>query len=97
MAAPERRTPRAIRLLNPSREEQEIRLGWRMAGLGMQVASEVGAGALLGWLVDWRFHTDPWGLVTGGAVGIVVGLTSLLVSAWRLNKELDRKPPSRGE
>ncbi len=32
--------------------ESEIRIGWRMGGLGMEVAGAVVAGAILGWGFD---------------------------------------------
>ncbi len=77
-----------------NREAEEIRIGWRMAGLGFQVATEVAAGALLGWLFDrWR-GTDPTGLLIGAIVGIVVGLWSLIKGSLKLNRELDALHPA---
>jgi F0F1-type ATP synthase assembly protein I len=75
--------------------EGEIRVGWRMGGLGMEVATQVGAGALLGWLFDrWR-GSAPTGLLVGATIGIVVGLWSLIKGALKLNRALDRKTPRR--
>jgi F0F1-type ATP synthase assembly protein I len=66
-----------------------------MGGLGMEVASQVGAGALLGWLFDrWR-GTAPTGLLVGATIGIVVGLWSLIKGGLKLNRDLDRKPVRR--
>lgn len=74
----------------------ESRVGWRLAGVGMQAASEVMAGALLGWLVDrWRGHGSV-GLLTGAIIGIVVAMWTLLKVGLRLNRELDRTSPVRG-
>ena len=37
------------------REREEVRMGYRMMGIGFEVVSQVGAGLLLGWLWDrWR-------------------------------------------
>jgi F0F1-type ATP synthase assembly protein I len=75
--------------------EGEIRVGWRMGGLGMQVASEAGAGALLGWLFDrWR-GTAPTGLLVGAVIGIVVALWSLIRGGLKLNRDLDREAARR--
>jgi F0F1-type ATP synthase assembly protein I len=66
-----------------------------MGGLGMEVATQVGAGALLGWLFDrWR-GTAPTGLLVGAVIGIVVGLWSLIKGALKLNRELDRDTARR--
>lgn len=59
-----------------------------MLGLGFQVVSEVGAGLLGGWLLQWATGWR-WGVVVGGAVGIVVGLYTLIRSAWKLNAGLE--------
>ena len=67
-----------------------------MGGLGMEVATQVGAGALLGWLYDRWQGTAPTGLLVGAVIGIVVGLWSLIRGALKLNRELDRRSPTRG-
>lgn len=78
------------------RVEGEIRIGWRMGGLGMEVASEVAAGVLLGWGYDkWR-GTAPTGLLVGSIAGIVVGLWTLVYGAFKLNRLLDRQYPTAG-
>ncbi len=73
-----------------------MRIGWRMAGLGMEVAAQVAGGALLGWAFDaWR-GTAPTGLLVGSIVGIVVGLWSLIHGALKLNRVLDERYPTAG-
>jgi F0F1-type ATP synthase assembly protein I len=77
-------------------EAEEIRVGWKMAGVGMQVASEVVAGTLLGWLFDyWRGHGHA-GVLVGSVCGICVGLFSLIRQSLRLNALLDRTAPLAG-
>ncbi len=81
---------------HPDESEDEIRVGWRMGGLGMEVAGQMVAGAVLGWLFDrWR-GTGSVGLLTGSLIGIVVGLWSLIRGALRLNRELERGNPMAG-
>lgn len=61
----------------------------------MEVASQVAAGALLGWAFDsWR-GTAPTGLVVGALAGILVGLWSLIKGALKLHRQLDRQNPVR--
>ena len=67
-----------------------------MAGLGMQVTSEVVAGALLGLFVDYLRGHGHTGVIVGSLVGISVGLYSLVSQALRLNRQLDRVAPTKG-
>ncbi len=76
--------------------EAEVRVGWRLSGLGMEVAAQVAAGALLGWLFDRWQGTAPTGLMVGGIAGIAVGLFSLVKGSLKLNRDLDRMHPTTG-
>ncbi len=77
-----------------SRETEETRVGWRMAGIGMQVASEVAAGVLLGWIFDKIRGHGNIGVLLGAIAGIAVGLWSLIRNSLNLNRELDRNHPT---
>jgi ATP synthase protein I len=66
-----------------------------MGGLGMEVAAQVGAGALLGWMFDRWKGTAPTGLLVGSLIGIAVGLWSLIKGALKLNRQLDRQTDRR--
>ena len=70
-------------------QEKEIRVGWKMAGLGGETASYVAAGLLLGWGFSEWFGSDVW-LVVGGIAGTVTGMVALVRGALKLNKEMDR-------
>ena len=76
--------------------EGEMQVGWRMGGLGMEVAAQVAAGALLGWLFDRLRGSGQTGLLVGSVIGIVVGLWSLIRGALKLNRELERRHPTSG-
>jgi len=76
--------------------EDEVRTGWRMAGIGFEVASEVAAGALIGWGVDSIAGTGRRWTLIGAIAGIVVGLFSLIRGTLKLNRELDRRHPTKG-
>ena len=76
-------------------DDVETRIGWRMAGIGMEVASTVAGGALIGWLVDrWRGGTT-W-LLVGSIAGLVVGMWTLVRGTLKLNKQLEREAPTKG-
>ncbi len=81
---------------NQDKIEGEVRIGWRMGGLGMEVASQVAAGALLGWAFDSWQNTAPTGLLVGSVTGIVIGLWSLIRGALKLNALLERHYPTAG-
>ena len=69
-------------------------MGFRMMGIGFEAVSQVVAGLLLGWLWDqWR--GSEIGVIVGGAAGVLVGVLSLVKSAWKLNAELDRSAAKR--
>ena len=77
-------------------EDEQIRIGWQMAGLGFEVATMVIGAAALGWLFDrWR-GTAPNGILIASLVGIVVALTTLVRGTLRLNRRLEALSPTRG-
>lgn len=77
--------------------KSEIRIGWRMAGLGMEVSSTFAAGALIGWAYDhWRGAGGSTGLLTGAIIGIIVGMWILIKGALKMNRMLDRQHPTIG-
>lgn len=51
-----------------------------LAGLGFDLAAAVGVGTALGWWIDHRFGTDPWGIVVCALIGIVGGLLNFVRS-----------------
>ena len=76
--------------------DAEIRVGWRMGALGMEVAAQMAAGALLGWLFDRWQGTGTTGILVGSVIGIAVGLWSLVRGGIKLNRALDRMHPTTG-
>ncbi len=76
--------------------EQEYRVGWKMAGLGLEVSTHVLAGALLGWLFDKWQGTAPKGVTYGAIAGIVFGMWTLVRGALKLNAQLDKRHPTTG-
>jgi F0F1-type ATP synthase assembly protein I len=59
----------------------------KLSGLGVELAAAVGGGTLFGYWWDRHFDTAPWGMVVGGAVGVVGGLYNLIRQSLRAIKE----------
>ncbi len=66
-----------------------MRLGYRMMGVAFQVTSEVAAGAGIGWGIDWLRGGGSAGLIIGGAVGVLVGMYTLIRQGLKVSNELD--------
>ena len=64
-----------------------------LAGMGLDLAASVGVGVLLGWWIDRRFDTGPWGVVVCSSIGIVGGLLNFVRSA----QAAARRSQRRGE
>ena len=82
-------------------ETHETRIGWRMAGLGMETVSLVAGGVLIGWVLGGFAEQHGWGgrdlWVVGGAImGMATGLSQLIRGGLKLNKQLDRRPGGDG-
>ena len=61
-----------------------------MAGLGMETASFVLGGVVIGWGAKSLFGgTDTWILV-GGIAGILSGISQLIRGGLKLNRQLDQ-------
>jgi F0F1-type ATP synthase assembly protein I len=69
---------------------------WRMSAMGFTLASEVAAGALLGWLVDYLFKTDPVGVIVGSLAGMAVGMTTFIRTALEATKDDRKERENRG-
>lgn len=69
-----------------------------LAGMGLDLAAAVGVGALLGWWIDRRYETDPWGILICSTIGIVGGLLNFVraaqVASRRAQTELEAEHQS---
>lgn len=71
--------------------------GMRYAGLGIEIAAAVGLLSLLGWWIDGRLGSAPWGLVIGAMVGLIGGMANLLRSALSSVERPEDGGAGRGE
>lgn len=71
----------------------------RYASVGVELAAAVVVGCLLGYWVDRRLDTLPWGLLTGAAIGVIGGLYNLirpaLKEAFRTAEEQKKRGTKR--
>ena len=53
--------------------------GWvRYSGVGLELAGATAGLALVGYWIDGRFGTSPWGILGGVVIGLVGGLYNLV-------------------
>ncbi|HEV8210477.1 MAG TPA: AtpZ/AtpI family protein [Vicinamibacterales bacterium] len=53
--------------------------GWvRYSGIGLELAGATAGLALVGYWIDSRFGTTPWGILGGVVIGLVGGLYNLV-------------------
>jgi len=60
------------------------RRAWAISGMGFEMASEVAAGALIGFGLDHLFGTRPGCTIAGAILGILVGMSRFIREALRL-------------
>jgi F0F1-type ATP synthase assembly protein I len=62
--------------------------GWvRHSGAGLELAGAIAGFALVGYWIDRRFETGPWGLVVGVILGFVGGFYNLVKQSLRAVRE----------
>jgi F0F1-type ATP synthase assembly protein I len=53
--------------------------GWvRYSGVGLELAGAIGGLALVGYWIDRRYGTSPWGILGGVVIGLVGGLYNMV-------------------
>lgn len=55
--------------------------GLRLAGVGLEFAAAVAGLTLLGYWIDRRFGSAPWGVLIGAAIGLIGGTYNLIRQA----------------
>ena len=67
-----------------------VRFG-RYGAVAFEFSGTIAGGALMGWLVDRTFHSEPWGAV-GLTLAAVVGGFIRLIQILRRFDRSDREP-----
>src|SRR5215510_14070205 len=76
--------------------------GWvRYSGIGLELAGATAGLALVGYWIDGKFGTSPWGILIGVVIGIVGGLYNLVKESLAAVREAQQEdarnePKERG-
>jgi F0F1-type ATP synthase assembly protein I len=69
-------------------EEPQQRESWtKLSGIGIELAAAVAGFTLAGYWWDRHFHTGPWGLLIGLALGLVGGTYNLIRQSLNASRE----------
>ena len=72
--------------------------GWvRYSGIGLELAGVIGGMALVGYWIDRRFTTQPWGMLGGVVIGLVGGLYNLVRESLEASREARADDQSASE
>lgn len=64
--------------------------GWvRYSGVGLELAGATAGLALVGYWIDRRFGSQPWGMLGGVLIGIVGGLYNLVRESLQAAREAE--------
>src|SRR5215470_15583177 len=73
----------------------------RYSGVGIELAGATAGLALVGYWIDGKFGTSPWGILIGVVIGIVGGLYNLVKESFAAAREAQEddarnEPKERG-
>jgi F0F1-type ATP synthase assembly protein I len=58
-----------------------------LISLGLELAVGIGLGAAVGYWIDEKWHTAPWGILIGCIFGFSAGMYLLIKAAIKANKD----------
>jgi len=68
----------------------------RFSGIGIEFAAAVAGFTLVGYWVDNHYGSDPWGVVTGAALGLIGGTYNLVRQSLGAFKQVERPRTKNG-
>ena len=66
---------------------------WRSAHMGLEFAGAALVMTFVGYYIDLRYGSKPWGAVIGATVGFTGGMYLFIKQALRANRESSKKKP----
>ncbi len=72
----------------------------RLAGVGVEYAAAVAGFGLIGWWIDQRWQTKPWGVVIGAALGLTGATYNLIrssLAAFEEQRLEQKRSPEKGD
>ncbi len=69
----------------------------RLATIGVEYAAAVAGFGLIGWWIDTKWDSSPWGALIGAALGLIGATYNLLRETLNLVNPPRRKPAERDE
>jgi len=57
--------------------------------IGLMFPSAIIVGSLIGYFIDKKFHTSPWGLIIGFIFGVIAGFINLFRDYQKLENTKD--------
>jgi len=59
--------------------DREAKAGlYALSGMGLEFGAAVGLGVALGWWIDTKLDSSPWGILIGVALGFTAGLMRIV-------------------
>ncbi len=77
--------------LSHSKESQSLRQWARYTGLGFQMLFLMVLPGLAGWWLDHTFELEPFGLLAGLLIGMVLGIYSVIAAAQRMEQNQNNR------
>ncbi|HEY3241826.1 MAG TPA: AtpZ/AtpI family protein [Phycisphaerae bacterium] len=65
---------------------------WRFAGIGGELVAAIIGFSAIGWLIDWRYGTGPYGLLICALLGLIGGMYNFIRQSLKAVKQA---PPPR--
>jgi ATP synthase protein I len=81
---------RFLRTLAMAEEPKSAGHWKRLSSIGFELAAAVAGFMLIGYWWDRYFGTNPWGLLTGAALGLIGGMYNMIRQSLVAFKEADR-------